>query len=220
MSTPGNFTTDVSDMFAVHQGILTSLDAAPQLVSSAVANSDRVNAIASFYDNLLEFLHVHHQGEDELIYPLLEERCTSDDDMLERVDAQHQLLYAPMDDAWLKVEAFRSAPSEQSGNELVAALALIDETLRPHLAEEETTVLPLATRWISPEEWGQLPGHAMMTFRKDKPWLALGLVREGLTDEQKSAMLAAMPEPVRDMWSNQWEPAFTSFMGEVRGTSA
>ena len=31
--------------------------------------------IANFYDNILAFLHVHHDGEEKLIFPLLRERC-------------------------------------------------------------------------------------------------------------------------------------------------
>ncbi len=216
MTTPGDYQTDVSDMYAVHQGILRALDAANDLVTSAVGSSARVSAVASFYDNVLEFLHVHHQGEDELIYPLLEQRCVADDDMLERIDAQHKLLYGPMDVAWEKVEGFRNSANADSAAALVAALALVDEVLRPHLGEEESHVLPLATKWISPDEWAELPGHAMMTFRKDKPWLALGLVREGLTAEQRDAMLAGMPAPVAAMWTNEWEPAFNEFIAEVR----
>jgi hypothetical protein len=41
-------------------------------------------------------------------------------------------------------------------------------------------ILPIASKWISPEEWGRLPGHVMMSFRADKPWLVFGLVREQL----------------------------------------
>lgn len=216
MTIPGEFNTDVSDMFAVHQGILKALDAASELVNKALADPERVAAVTSFYDNVLEFLHVHHQGEDELIYPRLEELCISDDDMLIRIDDQHKTLYAPMDAAWECVELFRSDPTEHSASALISALGTVDVTLRPHLVEEEQNVLPLATRWISPEEWAQLPGHAMMTFRKDKPWLALGLVREQLDDAQRSAMLETMPPPVRELWTNEWEPAFKSFISEVR----
>jgi hemerythrin-like domain-containing protein len=216
LSAPGQYQTDVSDMYAVHQGILKALDAAPQLVTGAVGNDARVDAVASFYDNVLEFLHVHHQGEDELIYPRLEQRCTPDDEMLERIDAQHKLLYGPMDEAWELVDAFRHAPSNDSAAAVIAALSKVDEVLRPHLGEEETHVLPLATKWLSPDEWAELPGHAMMSFRKDKPWLALGLVREGLTQEQRDAMLAGMPAPVAQMWTNEWESAFNSFIAQVR----
>ncbi len=216
MTEPGSFTTEVGDMFAVHQAITTALDAAPALVGRAGANSDRAEVIGSFYENVLEFLHGHHDGEDELLYPLLEERCPHEKDMLERIDAQHALLNGPMKEAREAIAEWRSAPSTEGAEKVMRLLEVIDETLRPHLGEEETFVLPVATAWISPEEWGQLPAHAMQTFQGDKPWLALGLIREQLTSDQRDRMLSGMPPPVQTLWVEQWEPAFTSFMGEVR----
>ena len=77
-------------------------------------------------------------------------------------------------------------------------------------------MLPIASAWMSPEEWSQLPGHALQSFRGDKPWLALGLVREGLTPEQRDGMLAGMPPPLQSRWTDEWEPAFDAFIAEVR----
>ncbi len=216
MTTPGHFTTETSDMIAVHQALLGSLDAAPSLVGRAGSDPDRVEAIASFYDNVLEFLHVHHAGEDELIYPLLEQRCSDHKTMLEQIDAQHKLLYEPMDAAWAAIAAWRSNPTVEGGQTVVELTSTIDETLRPHLEEEEATVLPIATAWISPEEWAQLPGHALQSFRGDKPWLALGLIREGLSQEHRDAALAGMPPPLQSLWTQEWEPAFNAFFAEVR----
>ncbi|MGD0392241.1 MAG: hemerythrin domain-containing protein [Acidimicrobiales bacterium] len=216
MNTPGQFNTQTSDMIAVHQALLGSLDAAPDLVGKAGVDPDRVEIISSFYDNVLEFLHVHHAGEDEMIYPLLEERCAHEKALLERIDDQHKLLYEPMDGAWATIAAWRASPSAEGGQAVVEAISTVDTTLRPHLKEEEDTVLPIASAWMSPEEWSQLPGHALQSFRGDKPWLALGLVREGLTSEQRDGMLAGMPPPLRSQWTDEWEPAFAAFIAEVR----
>jgi hemerythrin-like domain-containing protein len=216
MTVPGQFTTETSDMIAVHQALLGSLDAAPDLVGKAWADPGQVEVVASFYDNVLEFLHVHHAGEDEMIYPLLEERCGHEKAVLERIDDQHKLLYEPMDAARATIAAWGTAPSADSGRAVVEAISTIDMTLRPHLREEEETVLPIASAWMSPEEWAQLPGHALPSFRGDKPWLALGLVREGLTPERRDAMLAGMPPPLQALWADEWGPAFDAFIAEVR----
>ncbi len=216
MTAPGTYRTETSDMFAVHQAITAALDEAPQLVSGTGDSAERVEVIGSFYENLLEFLHVHHTGEDELIYPVLEERCADEKAMLERIDAQHTLLDEPMKEARAAIAAWRAAPSTEGAGDVVRLLGAIDETLRPHLGDEETFVLPVASAWISPEEWAELPGHALQTFQGDKPWLALGLVREQLTSDQNDKMLSGMPPPVRTLWTEQWEPAFTSFIAEVR----
>jgi hemerythrin-like domain-containing protein len=215
-ATPGNYSTETSDMIAVHQALVGALDAAPTLVQGAGDSSDRVEVIGSYFENVLEFLHVHHAGEDELIYPILEERCIEDKAMLERIDAQHGLLNGPMDEARTAIAAWRADPSIDRGRAVVDLIGSIDETLTPHLEEEESEVLPIASAWISPEEWALLPGHALQSFSADKPWLALGLVRERLTSDQRDRMLSGMPPPLQSLWTQEWEPAFNGFIAEVR----
>ena len=82
------------------------------------------------------------------------------------------------------VAEWRAAPSTDNAQAVIDALGSIVEPLRPHLVEEETVLLPIAAKWITPEEWARLPGHAMASFGADKPWLALGLVREQLDQER------------------------------------
>lgn len=97
MSIPGNYTTDTADMLAVHRALLAALDAVPSNVAKAADDPARVAVIGAFYENVLEFLHVQHSGEDEMGYPLLEARCGDRLADLVRIDDQHKLLYAPMD---------------------------------------------------------------------------------------------------------------------------
>jgi hemerythrin-like domain-containing protein len=217
MTTLGAYTTDVSDMYAVHKALLAALDAAPAYVANPGVGSERVELIGSFVENVIEFLHVHHSGEDELLYPLLEQRCAESRSELERVNDQHKSLNGPMDAGRSAIAAWRATPSTDNARSVTDALVSITEVLRPHLAEEETVMLPIATKWISPEEWGSQAGHNMMSFRADKPWLMLGLVREQLDEEHRDGMLAGMPPEMRTMWTEQMEPAFSAFTTAVRG---
>jgi hemerythrin-like domain-containing protein len=216
MITPGQYQTETSDMIVVHQALLGSLDAAPTLVAKAVEDPERTDAIGSFFENVLEFLHVHHAGEDELIYPRLEERCADNKSLLERIDEQHTLLYEPMEVAAAAIDAWRIDPSEEAGRPVVQAIATIDQTLRPHLSEEEVTVLPLASAWMSQEEWAELPVHAMRSFRGDKPWLSLGLIMENIGDERREGMLARMPPERQALWRQEWSSAFDDFISDIR----
>lgn len=216
MPTLATYNTDVSDMYAVHRALLGALDAAPAYVAGAGVDPRRIELFGSFAENVIEFLHVHHSGEDELIYPILEERCPESRAELERIDDQHKTLYAPMDAGRSAIAAWRAAPSTDTAVAASDALTSITEALRPHLAEEETVVLPIATTSISPEEWGRLAGHHMTAFRADKPWLMMGLVREQLDQEHRDGMLAGMPPEMRTMWSEQMEPAFNGFIADVR----
>lgn len=217
MMSPGNYDTDFADMFAVHKALLTAIDAASTYISRAGGDPGRAEAVSSFYENVIEMLHVHHTGEDELLYPLLEQRCVESRAALERIDAQHQLLPAPMAAARSAIAAWRKDPSVANGRAVIGAMSSLGDALRPHLAEEEATVVPLAVQWISPEEMGRLAGYGMQAFRCDKPWLMLGLMREQLDPVHRDQQLVHMPPPMRTKWIEQMEPAFNGFVRSVRG---
>lgn len=152
-----NLNTDVSDMLAVHRALTGALEAAPAYVAKAGVDAERVEVIGSFCENVIEFLHVHHTGEDELVYPVLEQRCAESRSELERINEQHTLLHAPMDAGRYAVATWRAAPSIDNAQAVIDAMASIVAPLWPHLDEEETVLLPIATKWISPEEWEDCP---------------------------------------------------------------
>src|SRR5690348_12627284 len=82
---------DTRDMIGVHRVFRESLSIAPQLVGS-VDETDRarVEAVGSYYANVLAFLHAHHEGEDELIWPKLLERAPEQADLVRHVAGQHE----------------------------------------------------------------------------------------------------------------------------------
>ena len=68
---------DTDDMYAVHGVFRDSLGAAPTLVGGiAPGDAERAALIANYYENVLSFLEAHHDGEEQLVFPLLRERCT------------------------------------------------------------------------------------------------------------------------------------------------
>ena len=82
---------DVTDMFAVHGVFRDTLGAAPALVRDiAPGNSERVALIANYCYNILFFLQSHHDGEEELVFPLLRARCPAQGELLDRLEAEHK----------------------------------------------------------------------------------------------------------------------------------
>ena len=61
---------DTSDMLAVHGALRDTLTLGGARVRNAdPGDADRRELIADYYDNILWFLHVHHEGEEELHLP-------------------------------------------------------------------------------------------------------------------------------------------------------
>ncbi len=206
---------DVSDMYAVHGVFRDTLGAAPELVGGiAPGDGERVGLITNYYENVLYFLESHHGGEEELVFPLLRERCAGESALVERMAEQHEEALRLLQEARVALDAW---PAGDQGAQQAAqdALAALHAQLETHLGDEESQILPLAEANLSPEEWGALPGHGLANFHGDKIWLILGLIRERMNDEQRAAMLAHMPPPALDMWTGFGEQAFKDYSSVV-----
>jgi hemerythrin-like domain-containing protein len=216
MSDPGAAPRpDTTDMFAVHGVFRDTLGAAPALVGGiAPGDAERVALIANYYENILSFLHAHHDGEEVLVFPLLRERCDGAGELLDRMAEQHH-------EALELLEQTRAALAAWPGGGAAAQNASqerLDELcshLNEHLAEEEQKILPLAGEHLSMEEWGAMPEHGMANFDGDKIWLILGLIRERMTEPQREAMAAHMPPPALEMWTTFGEQAFKDYASVV-----
>lgn len=212
--TPGA-PTDVSDMYAVHQALRDTLGAGRSRVSGVTpGDAERTALIADYYDNVLWFLDVHHDGEEALIFPVLRERCAEAGPLMDQMLGQHQEVVGLLHDTESSLGAWRSGDAEAQGR-LADQLQALHDALVPHLDIEEEQVLPLCADNMSPAEWGALPGHALSQYRGDKMWLILGLILERRTPEGRQVMLTHMPPPVAEMWRGVGHEAFDKLSAEV-----
>jgi iron-sulfur cluster repair protein YtfE (RIC family) len=198
-------------MFAVHGVFRDGLGAAGVLVGGvAGGDAERVAVIANYYENILSFLEAHHDGEEQLVFPLLRERCDGAGELMDQMAEQHHEALALLESAKTALAAWPGgdAAAQQAAQARLDALC---SHLGDHLSEEEQKVLPMAGQYLSMEEWGLLPGHGMANFHGDKIWLILGLIRERMTDGQRAAMMAHMPPPALEMWTGFGEQAFKEY---------
>jgi hypothetical protein len=206
---------DVTDMYAVHGVFRDTLGSTPQLVGDCTpGDAERAATIVNYYENILSFLSSHHETEEQLVFPLLRQRCPGEAALIDRMDEEHREAVRLLEEAQRLLQAWPTgdAAAQRAAQDGLEALhaQLVD-----HLDQEEAKVLPLAAEHLSAEEWGALPGHGMANFHGDKIWLILGLIRERMTDAQKAAMLAHMPPPALDMWTGFGEQAFVDYSAEV-----
>jgi|HubBroStandDraft_1064217.scaffolds.fasta_scaffold96770_2 hypothetical protein len=206
---------DTSDMPAVHRVFRSSLAAGPELVASAAGDAERRGLIANYFTNLMEFLDVHHDGEEKIVFPLLSARASEQVALIQEAERQHGEVLGQMEAVKASMVQWQSMGDDEA-TKAVEALRSLDELLLPHLDQEEEMILPLASRHLSAEEWGQLPGHAMGNFGGDKVWLIIGLIRENFTPEQRDGMLEHMPPPARQMWETMGEASFADLIAQVR----
>jgi hemerythrin-like domain-containing protein len=210
--------TDTSDMVGVHHVFRRAFSSAPQTVATATGDEARRALLKNYYDNVLSFLEIHHQGEEQLVFGLLRERAPETSAVVDDMDGQHEAITSSIEQSRHALDSWAHF-GDAASTETASALKALGDRLGEHLDEEETEILPLAAKHLSPDEWGALPGHAIGHFAGDKVWLILGLVRENMTPDQRDSMLAHMPPPAREMWQTVGEDSFNELMAQIRQTS-
>ncbi len=220
MTQVADYKTDTSDMLIPHGLFRSNLAQAGDIVTAVRAGDGEQLAIVSNYvDNLLRFLDAHHGGEDAVVWPVLAQRDPTAAALLARMEAQHHAIHELREKAEALLQRWTASGDPEDGRALSAALKGLAAELEVHFGEEEAEILPLASRYMSAEEWGALPGHAMQHYTGDKLWLLLGLVFEQMTQEQLDAVLPHMPAPVIEMWNTSGKAQFDSLITRVRGAS-
>ena len=174
---------DTSDMAAVHKVFRSSLAKAPDFIDSAAGNDERRAVIANYYANLFAFLSVHHDGEEKIIFPRLIERAPEHRSVVERGASQHDEVVGLLLTANQSVDSWE-VKGDSEAPEMLSSLRTLDGVLSPHLDQEEAEIVPLAAEYLTVEEWGSLPGHAMGNFEGDKIWLIMGLIRENFSQDR------------------------------------
>jgi len=206
-------------MYAVHDALRHALRDAPgQLGTVNEADKDRASRLADYLGEVLWLLHAHHAGEDELLYPLLEQRAPEHNELFARMAAQHASVSESQETASTSLERFGLSASlddrRAAADACASLLAVVDE----HLTNEENDVLPIAAHVLSAPEWGALPGHALSHYQGERLWLPFGLVLEAMPEEMRNNLLAHLPPPVLGMWTAGGSDAFTEEMADIRGS--
>jgi hypothetical protein len=189
---------DVRDMAIIHRTFRKTYDESARLVRAAPAPSPgRVTFLADHIDFGIAMLHVHHEGEDELLYPKLIERVPDQAPMTEQVEHEHHLIRGALDDASAACAAWRARPSAETGEALAAALNHLNEVVQPHLDDEEQKVVPLAAVTLTQQEWDAMGKRGMSSVPRNKRAVAAGMMLEPLDPADRAYMMKHVPAPVR-----------------------
>ena len=209
---------DTSDMRVVHDVFRTSYRSAPDLVRSAEGDGSRRELVLGYLDNVLALLLVHHDAEEEVLFPLLRARAPDGAGALDRSSAQHRQVVTLLTDALDAVEAWR-AEGDPASVAAAAALEALDAGVRPHLDDEEAEVVPLADEHLSVADWEGFTRYSVTHFTGDRVWLIWGLILEQMTPDQRQRMLDQMSDSARGFWESAAHRQFDELMGKLRRTA-
>ena len=219
MTTTQNETlTDVHDMVVVHRAFRREFTLVPRLVREvALGDTARAAVLAAHTRMLLKGLHLHHTSEDELLWPTLLDRCPPDAALVERMEAQHEVVAAAIDRLGPALARWEAEARPAVSDEVATALEEMAAALCEHLDEEERHILPLAARHISQAEWDELGEHGMAEMSRAELPLMFAAALEDATPDERRDMTAKLPLPVRVLFRLVFLRRYERYVSRVRG---
>lgn len=216
MSTSGHG-VDTHEMVLIHRVLRRELGQLPRLFRAAAGDRARSKVIGAHAREMLTFLHTHHTGEDELLFPLLRERAALDPELMDRMDAQH----AQVDDAVTAIDAelptWTASADAAAGERMAARVGTMMPTLIEHLAEEEQEILPIVSVTLTQSEWDALGKHGMSAIPLTRRLIILGHITEETDDAERRRFMKMLPAPARLAYKLIGHRQFTRETTTIRG---
>lgn len=189
---------DVNEMVVIHRVFRREFVAIPMLVRH-VADGDaaRARQVGEHLALLLSGLHMHHAGEDEVLWPLLQERAAPSTGLVMTMHVQHERVDAHAGQVDAGLRSWRAQPDTVQGEQLARAVERLAAALFEHLDLEERAILPPVTAHVSVAEWDSLGEHGKKSMSARQLPLLFGAILEDATPQERARMLAHLPAPIR-----------------------
>jgi hemerythrin-like domain-containing protein len=221
MSAPTPATAaDTRDMLIVHAAFRREFRLASALVSG-VADGDvaRAGVVAAHIKLLIDLLHIHHGGEDRLLWPRLRQRIPDGDArVLEIMEGQHEGIDADLRSLSQPLTSWGRHAGRQDRDRVAQVLTDLHSRLEEHLRDEEEQLLPLAERHLTPSEWGELAEEIKKVPARQLP-IAFGMVMYEGDPDVVANILAEAPLLPRLVMPRVAPRAYARYARRVHGSA-
>lgn len=185
MATPDS-PADTRMMGIVHAALKRDLVRARDALVATPAPGERQRvALGRHVTWMLDFLHVHHSGEDAGLWPLVLRRDPAAAPLLESMEADHGRIAPAADAAAAAARDYTATPADTARVALAAALDDLLAVLVPHLDREVAEAMPVVAASITRREWDQvekeyfLKGKSTRELAMEGHWLIEDIDPEG-----------------------------------------
>jgi hypothetical protein len=210
----GTGDADLTVMLAAHEALrrdLTGLAhaAAARATGAGAGDPDRRQAVRRGWAVFQRQLHLHHTAEDELVWPVLQERLAASDaarSVLAAMEAEHQQI----DPLLAAVDQAMRAPGDgtSGGPGLGDAVDVLTMALHGHLAHEERDALPLIGTALTAAEWRRVGRRIGLHNLRRAPEMFAWML-DGAEPGPAAATVGQLPPPARVLYQTVWRPRFT-----------
>ena len=185
-------------MRRIHRVFLWAYDEAPGLVRSAgPGDTARAAYVGEVLGNFDKILHIHHEGEDLLMYPQLAERAPACALHVEQMLEQHRQVARRLEDIEpLRIRWMETADAKDRDN-LAEEYRDLSGVLNVHLRREVTEVMPVVDKVMTEKELTMAAEHGTGQFSKKFLVGYLGMVLATNPPGEREELFKEMPAPVR-----------------------
>jgi len=198
---------DMSMMFAMHDALRRELVQVARIGKRTGDHPGQLLRAALGWELFKKFLLVHHQSEDDVLWPPLRAAVAGRPDRVAVVDAL-EAEHGVIEPLLAAIDAAAADPDygyQRFGD-------IIDELsakLNAHLAYEEADGLPLIDASLTPAQWqhfAQVHGERNLPdAQRYMPWLL-----SGASPQILDAVLGKFPPPLLAAYREQWAPAYAA----------
>ncbi len=209
---------DVHEMVVVHRAFRREFSAIADMIRRTPdGDTRRATVVADHLRLGLAGLHMHHTGEDVILWPLLLERAAPSTGLVETMQAQHHGVEARTEAITPALAAWEATPTAARGEKLAGLVDEFTAALVEHLDLEEREILPLAARHLTVAEWTQLGQHGQDAMSASQKPIMFGLLLEDVDPDERALMLGTLPPPIRLLVRTVGAWQFKRYVKRLRG---
>jgi hypothetical protein len=198
---------DMSMMFAMHDALRRELVQVGRIARLRDDHPGQLLRAALGWELFKKFLLVHHQSEDDVLWPTLRTNVASQPDRVALADAL-EAEHAVIEPLLTAIDAAAADPDYgyQRFGDIVDELAT---KLSAHLSHEETDGLPLIDTSLTAQEWQRFAQVHAERIAGDAPMYMPWLLN-GANPQTLDAILGKFPPPLLTAFREEWGPRYAA----------
>ena len=202
-----DFKLDMSMMFAMHDALRRELVQVARIAGQPDGNPARRLQATVGWELFKKFLLVHHQSEDDALWPVLRARVAGQPERAALVDAMEEE-HAVIEPLLTAIDAAAADPGDgwQRFGDIIDELVT---KLTAHLAHEESDGLALIDASLTPRQWQHFAQVHTERIRGDAPMYMPWLLN-GASPHTRDAILGKFPPPLLAAFREQWGPRYST----------
>lgn len=208
----------------IHHALRRDLERLDRVSSGPVPDSRRA-ALGRHVPWMLDFLHHHHVGEDDGVWPRVLAKRPDLQQLVDTMAGEHAALATASDGLREAVAAWAPEGTEEQRQEVADAVGRMRDAALPHLDHEEQDAMPIVVETLDDEDWVYLSRNH---FRKGLSFSDNGRsmmwVLDDLEPDYAAVVRSELPALLMWLFGRLYGPAYdrdaTACWGDLAGRRA